>query len=156
MKNILKAVSIIALPLLAGAVSGFLIRNNVYIYDVLQKPPFALPNNLFSVVWGIVYLLMGIAFYLFLHSGASKKQLSDGTALFLFQLLLNFSWLIVFFNIRMFFTAFLIIVALFIFVAITTAAFFNARKLSGTLLVPYLLFLVYAGYLNFGIWFLNM
>jgi len=156
MKKILKAILIIGFPLIVGAVSGFLIRNNVYIYDVLQKPPFALPNNLFSVVWGILYLLMGISLYLFLYSNATKKHLSDGTALFCFQLLLNFSWSIIFFNMRMFFTAFLVIVALFVFVAITTAAFYNTRKLSGILLIPYLLFLVYAGYLNFGIWFLNM
>lgn len=154
MKKILKSAFIIAIPLIVGAVSGFLIRNDVYIYNTLIKPPFALPNNLFSIVWGILYLLMGIALYLFVSS--RKKQQNDGIALFAFQLLLNFSWSIVFFNFRMFFTAFLIIVALFIFVAITTAVFFNTRKSSGILLIPYLLFLVYAGYLNFGIWFLNM
>ena len=154
MKKLLKSIFIIAVPLIVGAVSGFLIRNDVYIYSTLIKPPFALPNNLFSIVWGILYLLMGIALYLYVSSDTQNK--SDGIALFAFQLLLNFLWSPVFFNLRMFFTAFLILVALFIFVAITTAAFYNARKSSGILLIPYLLFLVYAGYLNFSIWFLNM
>lgn len=156
MKKILKGAFIIAIPLIVGAVSGFLIRNDVYIYGTLIKPPFALPGNLFSVVWGILYLLMGIALYLFIHAENQKKQQGDGIALFAFQLLLNFLWTPVFFNLKMFFTAFLILVALFIFVAITTATFYNTRKSSGILLIPYLLFLVYAGYLNFSIWFLNM
>ncbi len=156
MKKLLKSAFIIAIPLIVGAVSGFIIRNDVYIYDTLIKPPFALPNNLFSVVWGILYLLMGIALYLFTSENSPKTKKSDGIALFAFQLLLNLLWAPVFFNLRMFFTAFLILVALFIFVAITTAVFYNTRKSSGILLIPYLLFLVYAGYLNFGVWFLNM
>lgn len=156
MKNILKAAFIIIIPSLVGALSGFIIRNDIYIYSVLEKPPFSLPSKLFSVVWGILYLLMGIALYLFLRSGAQKKAINDGIALFSFQLILNFLWSPVFFNLKMFLTAFLILVALFIFAAITTAAFFKTRKASGILLIPYLLFLVYAGYLNFGVWYLNM
>jgi len=156
MKKILKAIFIIAIPLIVGAVSGFLTRNNVYIYDVLIKPPFALPNYLFSVVWSILYLTMGIALYLFINANTNKSTINDGVTLFAFQLLLNFFWSIIFFNLRMYFLAFLLLVALFIFVAITVTTFFNTRKSSGILLIPYLLFLVYAGYLNFSIWYLNM
>lgn len=156
MKKILKAIFIIAIPIIVGAVSGFLTRNNVYIYDVLIKPPFALPNYLFSVVWGVLYLTMGIALYLFINSNTNKSMINDGVTLFAFQLLLNFFWSIIFFNLGMYFLAFLLLVALFIFVAITVATFYNTRKSSGILLIPYLLFLVYAGYLNFSIWYLNM
>ncbi|MBO5734053.1 MAG: tryptophan-rich sensory protein [Clostridia bacterium] len=156
MKKILKAIFIIAIPIIVGAVSGFLTRNNVYIYDVLIKPPFALPNYLFSVVWGVLYLTMGIALYLFINSNTNKSMIDDGVTLFAFQLLLNFFWSIIFFNLGMYFLAFLLLVALFIFVAITVATFYNTRKSSGILLIPYLLFLVYAGYLNFSIWYLNM
>lgn len=156
MKKILKAVFIIAIPLIVGGIAGFLIRNNVFIYDVLIKPPFALPANLFSVVWGILYLLMGIGLYLFLKSGASSERISDGVTLFAFQLLLNFFWSIVFFNFRAFLAAFILLIALFVFVAITVSFFYNTRKSSGIVLLPYLIFLIYAGYLNFGVWFLNM
>ena len=156
MKKIFKAALIIAIPLIVGGVSGFLIRNNVFIYDVLVKPPFALPSNLFSVVWGILYLLMGIGLYLFLKSGASGDRISDGVTVFAFQLLLNFFWSIVFFNFRAFLAAFILLVTLFVFVAITVSVFYNTKKFSGILLLPYLLFLIYAGYLNFGVWFLNM
>ncbi len=152
MKNFLKSAFIVAIPILVGALSGFLIRNNVYIYDVLIKPPFALPANLFSVVWGILYLLMGISLLLYLKSDYS----SDGVTLFAFQLLLNFFWSIVFFNFRAFLAAFILLVVLFVFVALTVSTFYKASKVSGILLIPYLLFLIYAGYLNFGVWFLNM
>lgn len=156
MKKIFKAILIIAIPLIVGGISGFLIRNNVYIYDVLIKPPFALPNFLFGIVWGVLYLTMGIGLYLFVKSAANKDTIADGVTLFAFQLLLNFFWPIVFFNLEIFFTAFLLLVALFIFVAITVSTFYNVRKSSGIILIPYLLFLVYAGYLNFGVWYLNM
>ncbi len=156
MNKFIKAVIIIAIPLIVGGLSGFLIRNNVFIYDVLLKPPFALPNNLFSVVWGILYLTMGIALYLYTTSDISSDDKSYGITVFAFQLLLNFFWPILFFNFRMYLSAFILLVILFVFVAITISAFYNAKKSAGIILIPYLLFLVYAGYLNFGVWFLNM
>ena len=156
MNKILKAILIIAIPLIVGGLSGFLIRNNVFIYDVLIKPPFALPANLFSVVWGTLYLLMGIALYLFVNTDMPQDVKSYGITVFAIQLLLNFSWSIIFFNFRMFLLAFIVLLALFAFVAITVSTFYSQNKISGILLLPYLLFLVYAGYLNFAIWFLNM
>ena len=156
MNKFLKAILIIAIPPVVGALSGFLIRNNVFIYDVLQKPPFALPNNLFGIVWGILYVLIGVGLYLFTKAEIPSEDKSYGFTVFAFQLLLNFFWPILFFNFRMYLLAFILLVVLFVFVAITVAAFFGARKASGIVLIPYLLFLVYAGYLNFGVWFLNM
>ena len=152
MKNFFRSLFIVVLPLIVGALSGFLIRNNVYIYDVLAKPPFALPNNLFSVVWAILYLTMGISLLLYLRS----EYNSEGLLLFAIQLFLNFCWPIVFFNFKAFLAAFILLVVLFIFVALTISNFYKANKLSGILLIHYLLFLIYAGYLNFGVWFLNM
>jgi len=156
MKNILKSIGIIIFPLIVGGVSGFLIRNNVYIYDVLIKPPFALPNYLFSVVWSILYLTMGIGLFLYLREKDKIGSNSDCIFYFLIQLFLNFCWSIVFFNFRAFLLAFILLVVLFIFVALTVSCFFYSRKSSGIILIPYLLFLIYAGYLNFAIWFLNM
>ncbi len=152
MKKFFKSAAIIAIPLVVGALSGFLIRNNVYIYDILAKPPFSLPNNLFSVVWGVLYLTMGVSLLLYLRDDYN----SEGLLLFAIQLFLNFSWSIVFFNFKAFLAAFILLVVLFVFVALTIANFYKVNKLSGILLIPYLLFLIYAGYLNFGVWYLNM
>ena len=156
MNKISRAILIIAIPPVVGALSGFLIRNNVFIYEVLQKPPFALPGNLFSVVWGILYLTIGIGLYLFTTANIPVNEKSYGLTVFAIQLLLNFFWSIIFFNFRMFLLAFIELVVLFVFVAITVAKFYDAKKSAGIILLPYLLFLVYAGYLNFGVWFLNI
>ncbi len=156
MNKIFKAVLTIAIPPVVGALSAFLIRNNVFVYDVLQKPPFSLPNNLFSVVWGVLYLTIGVGLYLFTTAKVSADDKNYGLTVFTFQLLLNFFWPILFFNFRMFLVAFILLIVLFVFVAITVSAFYNAKKSAGIILIPYLLFLVYAGYLNFGVWFLNM
>ncbi len=152
MKNLLKSLFIVAIPLIVGWLAGFLIRNNVYIYDILAKPPFSLPNNLFSIVWAVLYLTMGIALLLYLR----KEYNNEGLLLFAIQLFLNFSWSIVFFNFKAFLAAFILLLVLFLFVALTISNFYKVNKWSGILLIPYLLFLIYAGYLNFGVWFLNM
>lgn len=155
MKNFIKALKTILIPVVVGLISGFLIRNKVGLYDVLIKPPFALDGRYFSVVWGILYVLMGVSLYFF-KTNAKGQTLNDGKLYFYIQLALNFLWSIIFFNLELPFIAFLELLALFVFVLITTIKFYEANKLSGLLLVPYALFLVYAGYLNFALWFLNM
>ena len=156
MKKILSVLKSVLLPVLVGILSGLLIRNNTDYYEVLIKPPFALPGMYFGVIWGVLYILMGIALYFFKTSGAPEKAIADGKLYFYIQLALNFLWPIVFFNFKLQFTAFVVLVILFIFVAITLTKFYKESKISGILLIPYLAFLIYAGYLNFAVWFLNM
>jgi len=156
MNKIIKAAKTILIPILVGALSGLLISGNTDIYSALIKPPFSLPGNLFGIVWGVLYILMGIALYLFENSGADPKLISEGRLVFFIQLVLNFLWPIVFFNFGLPFAAFILLIALLIFTAITVMKFYEANKLSGLLLIPYLLYIIYAGYLNFSIWFLNL
>ena len=141
MKTTIQAIKSILLPVLTGLLAGLLISNNTDMYNVLIKPPFALPGSLFPVVWTVLYILMGVAFFLFQTSGANEKDLNDGK---------------VFFNFKLPFTAFILLVILFVFTAITVVKFYQSSKLSGILLLPYLLYILYAGYLNFAIWFLNL
>ncbi len=155
MKKFLSALKTILIPVIVGLISGLLIRNNVGLYDVLIKPPFALGSSYFSIIWGILYVLMGISLYLF-KTNAEGDTLRDGKLYFYIQLALNFSWSIIFFNLGLPFIAFLELLVLLVFVLITTIKFYQTNKLSGILLVPYTVFLVYAGYLNFALWFLNM
>ncbi len=155
-KNIISAAKTILLPLLVGLLSGLLIQNNTDLYDVLIKPPFALPGNLFAVAWTVLYLLMGVSLYLFQRTNLPKQEKDEGLQLFFTQLALNFLWPIVFFNFRLFFVAFLVLVVLVIFISLTLIRFYRANTISGILLLPYLLYTIYAGYLNFAIWFLNM
>ena len=146
----------IALPVLTGLLSGFLIRNDVGLYDVLIKPPFALPGKLFSVVWIVLFVMMGISLSLFRSSVHNRTNNSEGWLYFFIQLALNFLWPILFFRFRLFFTAFLLVIFLFVFIALTVSTFYKANRISGLLLIPYLLYTAYAGYLNLAIWILNM
>ncbi len=156
LKKVISAAKKILLPILVGALSGLLTRNNTDLYDVLILPPFALPGNLFPVVWGVLFLLMGISLYLFLRSDAPEEYKNEGKVLFFTQLALNFLWPIVFFNFKLFFTAFILLIVLFVFIVRTVLKFYSKDRISGILLLPYLLYTIYAGYLNFAIWFLNM
>lgn len=155
-QKIISALKVILLPVLVGALSGVLISGNTDIYDVLIKPPFSLPGNLFGVVWSVLFLLMGIALYLYSNSDVSDSEKKEGKMLFYVQLLLNFFWPILFFNAGQRFLAFLLLIVLFVFIILTTLKFYRARPVSGILLIPYLLYTAYAGYLNFAIWYLNL
>ncbi len=155
-RKILSALKIILLPILVGALSGLLISGNTDVYDVLIKPPFALPGNLFGIVWGVLFLLMGISLYLYTKEDMSATEKREGKTLFFIQLLLNFLWPILFFNFEQRFLAFLLLIVLFVFIVLTTIEFYRKNRLSGILLLPYLLYTAYAGYLNFAIWYLNL
>ena len=156
MKTTFQAIKSILLPVLTGLLAGLLIQNNTDLYNVLIKPPFALPGSLFPVVWTGLYILMGVAFFLFKTSEAAEKELSDGKLFFYTQLFFNFLWPIVFFNFKLPFAAFILLIILFVFTVITVIKFYQSNKNSGILLLPYLLYIIYAGYLNFAIWFLNL
>ena len=146
----------VALPLLVGLLCGLIIRKDTELYDVLIRPPFALPGNLFSVVWTVLFLLMGVALYLFRKQTQNTSSGTEGTLLFFIQLFLNFLWPIVFFKFRMFFVAFLLLILLFVFIVLTISAFYRQNRVSGILLLPYAIYVAYAGYLNLAIWILNM
>lgn len=156
MKKVLLAVRSIALPILVGLLAGLLISDRTESYEVFIKPPFSLPGNLFPVVWFTLYALMGVALYLFRRTNATEQEIKDGNFYFYTQLFLNFLWPIIFFRFSLYFAALLVLILLFIFTAITVIKFYRVNKLSGILLIPYLLYILYAGYLNFAIWYLNM
>src|SRR5699024_4488673 len=88
----------IAIPLAVGGLSGIFISGSTDIYKTLILPPLAPPTFLFPVVWTIMYILMGIAAYLVVSSRGSGKK----TALVLYaaQLVVNFFWSIIFFNVQ--------------------------------------------------------
>lgn len=141
------------LPLLIGALSGFLIRDDVSLYSSLALPPLSPPNWIFPIVWGILYVLMGVSFYLMITSHTFSKS----KAIFLYgiQLLLNFLWSPIFFHFQRYGLAFLILVLLFLVLLLMIKNFYEISPLSAILQLPYLLWILFAGYLNLGIIFLN-
>ncbi|MFR3172496.1 MAG: TspO/MBR family protein [Roseburia intestinalis] len=140
------------MPLAVGTLSSLLTKNSMENFAMLQKPTFAPPGFLFPVVWTILYVLMGIASYLVLTSG---KPTGNALIVYGIQLVFNFFWSILFFNLGLCMFAFLWLVLLWLLILLTTVLFYQILKPAGYLMIPYLLWVTFAGYLNLGICLLN-
>ncbi len=123
-------------------------------YKTLVKPPFTPPSAYFPVAWGILYTLMTIAFLIVLSKSHSKDKYI-AINLFLIQLIINFTWSYVFFEMKAIDLALLDVIVLLILLIFTMIYFFRVSKLAGILLIPYLLQVLFAVYLNAGISILN-
>ena len=118
-------------------------------YATLYKPPFAPPGWLFPVVWTILFILMGVAAYLVYISDSTQK--TDALKLYLVHLFVNFGWSIIFFRWNAYFLAFTWLLLLLYLVYMVAKEFFEINKIAGILLIPYLIWLIYAGYINLSI-----
>jgi len=153
--KILPLIGSILLPLTGSLVVGYLTKNSMNIYNGLVKPTFAPPGWIFMVVWPVIYILMGIASYRIYMLRAQGKDVGKALFFYLVQLLLNFLWSFIFFSFRLYGLAFIELAILFIFVLITFIKFIKLDRVAGFLLVPYILWLIFAGVLNFMIWAKN-
>lgn len=146
----------ILIPLAIGAISGFISSNNMNDFKVLNKPTFSPPGWLFPVVWTILYILMGIASYLIINTkNSSHNQKNSAITLYGIQLLFNFFWTFWFFNLKLYLFAFIWLIALWFLILVTTVKFFHISKTAAYLMIPYLIWVTFAGYLNLGITLLN-
>ena len=145
----------LAVPLMVGAAAGLLTQNSMETFEALKQPPLSPPGGLFPVVWTALYLLMGISSYLVCVSDAAREEKSRALWAYGVQLAFNFLWPIFFFNLAWYLFAFAWLVVLWILILITALRFRRIRSLAGRLLIPYLLWVAFAGYLNLGIYLLN-
>ena len=138
-----------------GALAGLLTRDGTKLYATsILKPPLSPPALVFPIAWAILYALMGIGaarVYLTPASGVRTR----GLRLFLIQLAFNFLWSILFFNFQAFGLAFIWLVILWALILMMTFTFRKTDRLAALLQIPYLLWVLFAGYLNFGVWLLN-
>lgn len=137
-----------------GLLSSFL-AGGTAVYKDLNQPPFAPPGWVFPIAWGILYALMGAAAALIPTARASDEDKKRALTLYGLQLLFNFSWSIIFFRFELYWLSVVIILILLILVTLTLLRFWQIRPLAGALLIPYLLWLLYATYLNIGVALLN-
>ena len=145
----------IALAEGVGALAGWLIRDGVALYNqTVVQPPLSPPAVVFPIVWAILYALMGIGAARVYLTPASNAR-SRGLLLWLVQLAFNFLWSIVFFNLQAYAFAFFWLIALWLLILWMTVTFYQVDKLAALLQIPYLLWVAFAGYLNFGVWILN-
>lgn len=145
----------IILAEVVGLLSGLLSRDATRAFgeNVLQ-PPLSPPVFLFPIVWTLLYALMGIgAARVSLTSPSAERSL--GLNLFVVQLIVNFFWSLIFFNAGAYGFAFLWLLLLIALVVWMILSFRRTDPLAALLQIPYLLWLIFAAYLNYGVWSLN-
>lgn len=122
-------------------------------YAALTKPALNPPAWVFGPVWTMLYVLMGVSLWLVWKSGSSEKK--KAIRLFIVQLLLNAMWSPVFFGSQSIGSALVVIALLWVAIVLTILTFKNISKPAAWLLVPYILWVSFATYLNFAMWILN-
>ncbi len=153
MKKDLKLLIIsVAIPLVLGFLTGIITRPFID-YEQLIQPPLAPPSWLFPVMWTILYILMGISFYLTLKNDHDLDI--DTYKTYFLQLIVNCFWTIVFFIFKWrLFSIFWLILLIYLIVKMMIK-FYRINKIGGLLQIPYLLWCLFALYLNIGIYILN-
>lgn len=145
----------ILIPLAAGGLSALLTREGMELFRLMRKPPLAPPDWLFPVAWTVLYIMMGAASYLVFASGASRVRKNRALTFYAVQLGMNFFWPVIFFKLEMYLTAFVWLLGLWVLVLVCTLLFYHIDRRAGRLMIPYLLWITFAGYLNLGIYVLN-
>ncbi len=143
------------IALLIGMLSGVLSGKQGVIYQSLQLPPYSPPPWLFGVVWPILYILMGISAYIIYVSAANSLDKNLALITYTVQLLLNFTWSIVFFRYEEIGWAVIVLALLLFLVALTLMFFYKINRIAAMLIIPYFLWLLIAYYLNVGVFVLN-
>ena len=144
----------LAVPLGVGAVSGFLTQGSMDTFEKLKQPPLTPPGWVFPVVWTGLFVLMGTASYLVAISPKTEKR-KRALILYGVQLAVNFLWPVFFFNAGWYLFAFAWLLLLWYLVYLCMKAFSEISQNAGYLMIPYLLWVTFAGYLNFQIYLLN-
>lgn len=145
-------ITCLAIPLAVGGLSAALTGDNISLFASINKPDLTPSGWVFPVAWTILYVLMGIASYLVV---TSEKENDKALAFYGIQLVFNFFWPILFFHLQLYLMAFIWLVLLWLLVLKTTVLFYEICKTAGYLMIPYLLWITFAGYLNLLIYFLN-
>lgn len=141
----------ILIPVIIGGVIGLIISSSID-YNSLQKPPLSPTSILFPIVWTILYLLMGISYGII----DSKSLIEPKTKIiYSLQLFVNATWSLIFFTLKWRLFAFIWIIILNILVIVMIIDFFKKNKTAGLLQIPYLLWIIFASYLNLGVYLLN-
>lgn len=151
MKKIITYIFYLFFPLLVGGIVAFFIKDSID-YTSLIRPPLAPPKVLFPIAWTILYLFMGISYFLY------KKEFKERSVLdFLYyiQLFVNALWSFIFFLWKARFVAILWILLLDILAVLLIYCFFYKKKISAFLNIPYLIWILFATYLTIGIYVLN-
>lgn len=143
----------ILISLGVGFISAYFTKDSMGFYQDLVKPNLSPPGWIFPVVWTILYILMGISAYLVYRSNSPYKN--SALKIYAIQLVVNGIWSILFFNYQLYLFSFIWLLFLLILIVLMIVSFSKVSKLAAYLQIPYLLWVMFAGYLNFSIFLLN-
>jgi len=150
-----KFVISITLPFLAAFVGSYFTTPSIATwYAYLNKPTFSPPNWIFAPVWTLLYILMGISFYI-IWGASSKKNKGGAMGVYIAQLVLNSMWSIVFFGLHNLGLALVVIAILWVLILLTIIRFYKFNKIAGIILIPYILWVSFASFLNLTVFLLN-
>ena len=147
-----KLIIITVITFIVGTFFSFFTMNSMDTFKDLSKP-INVPGVLFPIVWSILYLLMSISCYLIVQSNDKDKK--EGIILYAIQLVINSLWTLIFFGFGAYLLSFIWIIIFLIVIIIMLAKFYNINKIAMYINIPYVLWLLFAAYLNLGIYLLN-
>lgn len=159
--NIVKLLIAVFIPLAVGGLSAFLTKDAMLIFNSIDKPPLAPPGIVFPIAWSILYVLMGISSYIIYDldiNTLNTEQIvlrKQTLIIYVVQLIFNFFWTIIFFKFSMYKFAFVWLMTLWILVFLYIKTSFKLNKISSYLMMPYLVWMTFAVYLNLMIDILN-
>ena len=136
----------IFIPLILGTIIGLIINTDSY--ATINKPILSPPSIVFPIVWSILYLIIGYSYY-------KSSRSNDINKVYYIQLIINLTWSIIFFNMQMYLFAFFWLLLLWAFVLLVGLAFYRIRKIAGAPWILYLVWVTFAGYLNWMVYALN-
>ncbi len=146
----------ILIPLLIGYLGAIVTIPQITTwYSTLSKPWWSPPNWLFGPVWTTLYLLMGVALFLVWREGWHRRDVRFAILIFGVQLVINLLWSVVFFSFHALFGSFIIVMLLWLAILANIIAFLIISKWAGFLLVPYIVWVSIASYLNYSVYLLN-
>lgn len=154
-RKYLRLAACVAIPLILGGISALAVKGSMEEYAMLEQPPLSPPGWLFPVAWSLLYVLMGAASYLVLSSAAPLYERRRALKLYAVQLVVNVLWPPIFFGLGLYLAALLWLALLWALALITALRFRRVSRPAAYLLAPYIVWLTFAAYLNFGVWLLN-
>ena len=139
-----------------GILSALITSGNMDIYDSITKPPLAPPAILFPIVWTALYILMGISSAkIYIGREQNLSESKDALAVYAMSLAVNFTWSILFFNLGAFLVSFVWLLLLLSLIITTVIRYYPLDRPAALLQIPYIVWVAFAGYLNFAIFILN-
>lgn len=151
MKNLFIYIKSILIPIIIGGIVGFIVSNFMD-YSSLLKPSFAPSEILFPIVWTILYILMGFSYGILKSNSLTDDKVN---AIYYLQLFINALWSIFFFVFKWRLFSFIWILLLILLVILMIIEFYKKNKVAGLLQIPYLIWIIFASFLNLSIYLLN-